>query len=74
MFRLVYYQKREGRSNEESGKFKTRDFEAKTSVATEIVKKVNNILDVRQSARRKEYAEHKERKSLRRKNFNLGPR
>uniref|UniRef100_T1I6Y7 Uncharacterized protein n=1 Tax=Rhodnius prolixus TaxID=13249 RepID=T1I6Y7_RHOPR len=72
-FRLVYYQKREGRSNEESGKFKTRDFEAKTSVATEIVKKVNNILDVRQSARRKEYAEHKERKSLRRKNFNLGP-
>uniref|UniRef100_A0A023F2U5 Putative stress-activated map kinase-interacting protein 1 n=1 Tax=Triatoma infestans TaxID=30076 RepID=A0A023F2U5_TRIIF len=73
-FRLVYYQKREGRSHEESGKFKTRDFEAKTAIATEIVKKVNNILDVRQSARRKEYAEHKERKSLRRKNFNLGPR
>lgn len=69
----MYFQRREN-SPEDIGSFKHRDFESETTTATEIVKKVNHILDVRQSEKRKEYIALRERKSHRKKNFQLGPR
>ncbi|XP_014251577.1 target of rapamycin complex 2 subunit MAPKAP1 [Cimex lectularius] len=73
-FRIVYYyHKKDTRTEEPTGKFKPKDYESETRIAVEIVKKVNEILDFRQSLRRKEYIALRERKSHRRKNF-LGPR
>ena len=57
-----------------SGTFKHHDFESDQRTADEIVQKVNHILDLRSSQRRREYLALRERKSHRRKNFHLGPR
>lgn len=47
-----------------SASFKHYDFEAESNMADEIVKKVNNILEVRSSASRREYLATKEKKKL----------
>lgn len=72
-FRLLYCKKK-GNSSDELGTIKHRDFESETTIATDIVKKVNHILEVRQSDKRREYIASRERKSHRKKNFHLGPR
>lgn len=72
-FRLVYCQNK-GNTSDELGTIKHRDFESETTIATDIVKKVNHILEVRQSDKRREYIASRERKSHRKKNFHLGPR
>uniref|UniRef100_A0A146KUD3 Target of rapamycin complex 2 subunit MAPKAP1 n=1 Tax=Lygus hesperus TaxID=30085 RepID=A0A146KUD3_LYGHE len=72
-FKLVHWKIKRDRTEEEGGKFKNKDFECDTSIAIEIVNKVNHILECRHSARRQEYITLRERKSHRRKNF-LSPR
>lgn len=47
-----------------SASFKHYDFEAESKTADEIVKKINNILEVRISASRREYLATKEKKKL----------
>lgn len=47
--------------------FKHHDFESEQSVSEEIVQKVNHILDLRCSIRRKEYLAMREQKSHRRR-------
>ncbi|KAI4459959.1 target of rapamycin complex 2 subunit mapkap1 [Holotrichia oblita] len=54
-----------------STNYKHYDFDAEPSIAKEIVQKVKQILEVRSSASRKEYMELRERKSYKRKNFNI---
>lgn len=68
--RLVYdYSNGEG-----TGTFKSYDFEADHKTASEIVQKVNHILELRPSTRRKDYIAMRDRKSHRRKSFHIGPR
>ncbi|XP_011304449.1 target of rapamycin complex 2 subunit MAPKAP1 [Fopius arisanus] len=55
----------------QSTSFKTHDFEADASVAEEIVRKINHILELRSSNARKEFLQHRERKAARRKSFSL---
>ncbi|XP_066909105.1 target of rapamycin complex 2 subunit MAPKAP1 isoform X2 [Halyomorpha halys] len=71
-FRLVYCKGSTG--DDDLGTIKHRDFESETTIASDIVKKVNYILEVRQSEKRREYIASRERKSHRKKNFHLGPR
>ncbi|BES92991.1 Stress-activated map kinase-interacting protein [Nesidiocoris tenuis] len=73
IFMLVHWKVKRDRNECETGKFKTKDFESETSVAVEIVNKVNHILECRHSSRRQEYITLRERKSHRRKAF-LSPR
>uniref|UniRef100_A0A1B6BX00 Target of rapamycin complex 2 subunit MAPKAP1 n=2 Tax=Clastoptera arizonana TaxID=38151 RepID=A0A1B6BX00_9HEMI len=77
-FRLVYDKPTLSTSLDSSatsGTFKHHDFEASQTTATDIVKKINNILELRPSSRRKEYQIQREHKSHRRKSFiHLGPR
>ncbi|KRT83193.1 hypothetical protein AMK59_3630 [Oryctes borbonicus] len=54
-----------------SASYKHYDFESEPNIAKEIVQKVRQILEVRSSISRKEYMELKERKSNKRKNFNI---
>ena len=51
--------------------FKQHEFEAEAAVASEIVKKVNNILELRNSSSREDYRAYKERKMSRRKSFHI---
>lgn len=51
--------------------FKTHDFEAESTIAEEIVRKINHILELRSNNARKEFIAHRERKSMRRKSFHL---
>ncbi|XP_075227811.1 SAPK-interacting protein 1 [Lycorma delicatula] len=69
-FRLVY----DNSNGEGTGTFKSYDFEADHKTATEIVQKVNHILELRPSTRRKDYIAMRNRKSHRRKSFHIGPR
>ncbi|CAG5095521.1 Similar to Sin1: Stress-activated map kinase-interacting protein 1 (Drosophila pseudoobscura pseudoobscura) [Cotesia congregata] len=55
----------------QSMSFKTHDFEAESTVAEEIVRKINHILELRSNNARKEFIAHRERKSMRRKSFHL---
>ncbi|KAK0180037.1 hypothetical protein PV327_005720 [Microctonus hyperodae] len=55
----------------QSPSFKNHEFETESSVAEEIVRKINHILELRSSVARKEYIAHKERKLIRRKSFHL---
>ncbi|KAJ8680845.1 hypothetical protein QAD02_016632 [Eretmocerus hayati] len=54
-----------------SATFKSHEFESESSVAEEIVRKVNHILELRNSSSRKEYLAQKERKASRRKSFHI---
>lgn len=54
--------------------FKHHDFESEQRIGEEIVQKINHILDLRCSIRRKEYRSMRERKSHRRRSFHIGPR
>ncbi|KAF4529322.1 hypothetical protein B566_EDAN011416 [Ephemera danica] len=65
-FRLVIQTSEESGSN-----FKNLDFEAETSVAQEIVQKVNHILELRVGPARRDYLAAKEQKSQRRRSFSL---
>lgn len=47
--------------------FKKHEFEAETTIADSVVKKINNILELRTSNARKEYLAYRERKSMRKK-------
>ena len=80
-FRLVYYNNNAGSSDQSEsshqtdlGNYKHHDFEADQRTAEEIVQKINHILELRSSARRKEYLALRERKSHRKRSFHLGPR
>ncbi|XP_054273637.1 target of rapamycin complex 2 subunit MAPKAP1 [Macrosteles quadrilineatus] len=77
-FRLVYDHSTLSASLDSSSSsspvFKNHDFEATTEVANLIVQKINHILELKPSTRRKEYLTHREHKSHRRKSFHLGPR
>lgn len=55
----------------QSASFKNHDFEADSTTADEIVRKINHILELRSSTSRKEYLSQKERKAARRKSFHL---
>ncbi|KAG8034627.1 hypothetical protein G9C98_007703 [Cotesia typhae] len=55
----------------QSMSFKTHDFEAESTIAEEIVRKINHILELRSNNARKEFIAHRERKSMRRKSFHL---
>lgn len=81
LYRLVY----DGSAVSENGSssypellswsnFKHHDLECDQRTAEEIVQKVNHILDLRCSIRRKEYLSMRERKSHRRRSFHIGPR
>lgn len=72
-FRLVYHHAPTSDQNH-SACYKHYDFEAEHSIADEIVQKINHILELRSSVRRKEYLAQRERKSHRRRSFHLGPR
>lgn len=54
--------------------FKHHDFESEYRIAEEVVQKLNHILELRCSNRRKEYLSMRERKSHRRRSFHIGPR
>ena len=54
-----------------SASFKNHDFEAESSTAEEIVRKINHILELRSSSSRKEYLAQRERKASRRKSFHI---
>ncbi|XP_058803465.1 target of rapamycin complex 2 subunit MAPKAP1 [Phymastichus coffea] len=54
-----------------SASFKNHDFEAESSTAEEIVRKINHILELRSSSIRREYLAQKERKASRRKSFHI---
>uniref|UniRef100_A0A1B6M5E6 Uncharacterized protein n=1 Tax=Graphocephala atropunctata TaxID=36148 RepID=A0A1B6M5E6_9HEMI len=77
-FRLVYDHSALSTSLDSSGSstpsFKHHDFEASAEVANLIVQKINHILELKPSTRRKEYLTLREHKSHRRKSFHLGPR
>ncbi|XP_049954431.1 target of rapamycin complex 2 subunit MAPKAP1 [Schistocerca serialis cubense] len=74
-FRLVYHHAPSAEQNQPAAaSYKHHDFEADHATADEIVQKVNHILELRSSVRRKEYLTLRERKSHRRKSFHLGPR
>lgn len=47
--------------------FKKHEFEAETTVADNIVEKINHILELRTSNARKEYLAYRERKSMKKK-------
>ena len=53
MFRLVYHTGTD---------FKHHDFECETALATEIVQKISNIMEMKSNVVRKEYLAHKEHK------------
>lgn len=75
---MVYYRSPSPSPEHSSGthslNFKHHDFEATESVSRAVVQQMNHILELRTSARRKEYLALRERKSHRRKSFHLGPR
>lgn len=81
-FRLVYDSSQATDANQSSSypeflswhDFKHRDFECVQNIAEEIVQKLNHILELRSSNRRKEYLLMRERKSHRRRSFHIGPR
>ena len=78
VFRIVYYHS-PSPSPEHGGStlslnFKHHDFEAAEAIARAVVQQMNHILELRTSARRKEYLALRERKSHRSKSFHLGPR
>ncbi|KAE8742580.1 hypothetical protein FOCC_FOCC011874 [Frankliniella occidentalis] len=79
VFRMVYYRSSSpspelSSATPHSMNFKHHDFEAAESVARAVVQQINHVLELRTSARRKEYLALKERRSHRRKSFHLGPR
>ncbi|XP_029670981.1 target of rapamycin complex 2 subunit MAPKAP1 [Formica exsecta] len=79
MFTLVYTPQSNAPDNflsqshslHQSASFKNHDFEADSVTAEEIVRKINNILELHSSQSRKEYLAQKERKAARRKSFHL---
>jgi len=80
-FRLVYHHSSGGSEQAESlqhhtdlTSYKHHDFEADHRTAEEIVQKINHILELRSSVRRREYLALRERKSHRKRSFHLGPR
>jgi hypothetical protein len=80
-FRLVYHHSSGGSEQAESlqhhtdlASYKHHDFEADHRTAEEIVQKINHILELRSSVRRREYLALRERKSHRKRSFHLGPR
>lgn len=81
-FRLVYHhssaasgeQAESSQHHSDLASFKHHDFEAEHRTAEEIVQKINHILELRSSVRRKEYLALRERKSHRKRSFHLGPR
>lgn len=79
-FRLVYHHPASGEQAEslqhhsDFSSYKHHDFEADHRTAEEIVQKINHILELRSSVRRKEYLALRERKSHRKRSFHLGPR
>ena len=80
-FRLVYYNvnaasgdQSDSSHHSDLANYKHHDFEADQKTAFEIVQKINHILELRSSARRKEYLSLRERKSHRKRSFHLGPR
>jgi len=80
-FRLVYHHSSGASEQAESlqhhtdlASYKHHDFEADHRTAEEIVQKINHILELRSSVRRREYLALRERKSHRKRSFHLGPR
>ncbi|KAJ9576464.1 hypothetical protein L9F63_006677 [Diploptera punctata] len=81
-FRLVYYNANSTTSSDQAesshhsdlANYKHHDFEADQRTAEEIVQKINHILELRSSSRRKEYLALREKKSHRKRSFHLGPR
>ncbi|XP_066997080.1 target of rapamycin complex 2 subunit MAPKAP1 isoform X2 [Anabrus simplex] len=82
-FRLVYHHASNSAGAEQASSlhnhsalasYKHHDFEADHRTAEEIVQKVNHILELSSSVRRREYLALRERKSHRRRSFHLGPR
>lgn len=81
-FRLVYHhssaasgeQAESSQHHSDLASYKHHDFEAEHRTAEEIVQKINHILELRSSVRRKEYLALRERKSHRKRSFHLGPR
>lgn len=61
-------------SSSSAHSFKYHDFEASVDVANLIVQKINHILELKPSTKRKEYIALREHKSHRRKSFFSGPR
>lgn len=54
--------------------FKHHDFECDQKTALGVVQKLNHILELRCSSRRKEYLTVREKKSHKKKSFHFGPR
>ncbi|XP_069697970.1 target of rapamycin complex 2 subunit MAPKAP1 isoform X2 [Periplaneta americana] len=81
-FRLVYHHSSASSGDQaeslqhhtDLASYKHHDFEAEQRTAEEIVQKINHILELRSSVRRKEYLALRERKSHRKRSFHLGPR